>query len=167
MIARRNCSAAPRLAALWLSAAMLVTAWPASAQMASITLTSAWMRPARAGQDSARAYVDIASDMPLTLTQATTPDARTIEIIRVAPGGSAAEEVAVATMPVTPGSPTRLAYLGSHLRLVGINRNLGNGDRVPVTLHFADIDGRVIRATVDVGVRGFTAPAAAPDRRPP
>ncbi len=155
------------VAGRWLAVVMLVAAWPAGAQMASITLTSAWMRPARAGQDSARAYVDIASDMPLTLTQATTPDARAIEIVRVAPGGSAADEVVVTTMPVTPGTPTRLAFRGSHLRLVGLNRDLGNGDRVPVTLHFADTDGRVIRASVEVGVRGFTVPAAAPDRRPP
>ncbi len=167
MVARRPRSALQHLAVPLLAVAMLVTAWPASAQMASISLTSAWMRPARAGQDNARAYVDIASDVPLTLTQATTPDARTVEIVRVAPGGSAADEAVVATMPVAPGTPTRLAFRGSHLRLVGILRDLGNGDHVPVTLHFADSDGRVIRASIDVSVRGFTVPAAAPDRRPP
>ncbi len=167
MVARRPRHALRYLAVRWLAMAMFVTAWPASAQMASVALTSAWMRPARAGQDHARAYVDIASDVPLTLTQATTPDARTVEIVRVAPGGSAADEAVVATMPVTPGTPTRLAFRGSHLRLVGIKRDLGNGDRVPVTLYLADSDGRVIRATIDLSVRGFTAPATAPDRRPP
>ena len=167
MIARRTGSTASRNAARWLACAVLLAAGPAGAQMAAITLTSAWMRPAQAGQDSARAYVDIASDLPLTLTQATTPDARAIEFVSVAPGGSAMDETVVATMPVTPGTPTRLAFRGSHLRLIGVNRNLGNGDRVPVTLHFADSDGRVIRATVEVGVRGFTAPAVVPDPRRP
>lgn len=166
MSARRRPPAMQQIAVRGLVITLLAAACPVIAQMASVTLTSAWMRPALAGT-TARAYVDIGSDMPLTLTQATTPDARTIEIVRVAPGGSAADELVVATLPVTPGTPTRLAFRGSHLRLVGVNRDLGNGDRVPVTLHFADTDGRVIRASVDVGVRGFTVPAAGPDRRPP
>jgi len=165
MSARHPGSTMPHLVARWLVAAMLAVAWPASAQMASIKLTSAWMRPAHAGQAAAQAYVDIASDVPLTLTLATTPDARAVELVRMAPGGSAADEVVVATMPVASGTPTRLAYRGSHLRLVGVKRDLGNGDRVSVTLHFADTDGRVTRATVEVGVRGFTVPAAAPDPR--
>ncbi|MEO6564669.1 MAG: copper chaperone PCu(A)C, partial [Casimicrobiaceae bacterium] len=122
--ARRPRCALRHLAVPWLAVALLATAWPASAQMTSVTLGSAWMRPARAGQDSARTYVDIGSDQPLTLTEVTTPDARSVEFVRVAPGGSAADEVIVAALPVTPGTPTRLAFRGSHLRLVGINRDL-------------------------------------------
>ena len=59
MIARRTGSSASRNAARWLAFAVLLAAGPAGAQMAAITLTSAWMRPAQAGQDSARAYLPV------------------------------------------------------------------------------------------------------------
>ena len=135
----------------------------ANAQSASIVLTSAWMRPALDGPGSARAYVDIASDTALTLTRATTPVARTVEFVVVATGGTSADETVVATVPVTPGTPTRLAFRGNHLRLVDVNRPLRNGETVPVTLHFVDSGGRDYRALAEVSVRGFSVqvPAAA------
>ena len=91
----------------------------ANAQSATIVLTSAWMRPALAGPGSARAYVDIATDTTLTLTQATTPVARTVEFVVVATGGTSADETVVATVPVKrlgePGEiASIIAWLASH-----------------------------------------------------
>ena len=153
--------AAGRLAA----AAILGIACHAGAQSAAVDLDSAWMRPALAGQARARTYVDIKSDTALTLTQATTPVAGAIEFVTVAGNGDA--ETVVATVAVAPGVPTRLAFRGNHLRLVDINRDLRNGEQVPVTLHFRDAQDRVVSATATVVVRGFTVPPAEPDPRRP
>jgi copper(I)-binding protein len=146
-------------------AAMLGTACHAGAQTAAVDLSSAWMRPALAGQARARAYVDIKSDTALTLTQASTPVAGAIEFVTVAGSGDA--ETVVATVAVAPGLPTRLAFRGNHLRLIDIKRDLLNGEQVPVTLHFRDAQGQAVSATVTVIVRGFMAPAAEPDPRRP
>lgn len=149
-----------------LAAAALGVAVDAGAQSPAIDLNSAWMRPALGGQARARAYVDIKSDAALTLTDATTPAARAIEIVTVA-GTDGADETVVATVPVVPGTPTRLAFRGNHLRLLDIDRDLRNGEQIPVTLRFTDAQGRAVSATATVTVRGFTVPPAEPAPRRP
>ena len=60
------------------------------------------------------------------------------------------------TFAVLGGTTTRLAYLGDHLRLVGMKRNVGNGDPVPLTLAFVDAAGQALRGDArDVVVRGL------------
>ena len=52
--------------------------------------------------------------------------------------------------------PRRLAYLGSHVRLVEIQKDLVPGVRVPVELEFVDAKGKRIAASVEADVRGIT-----------
>ena len=149
-----------------LAAAALAVALDVGAQTAIVDLNSVWMRPALAGQARARAYVDIKSDLALTLTEASTPVAHAIEFVIVS-GSNGVEEAVVATVPVAPGTPTRLAFRGNHLRLVDINRDLLNGEQFPLTLRFTDAEGRAVSATATVVVRGFMVPAAeSAPRRP-
>jgi copper(I)-binding protein len=68
------------------------------------------------------------------------------------------EPKVVATLPVPAGKTTRLAYRGSHLRLVEITRSFGNGTTVPLTLAFKSRDGKDVSATVDAEVRGLLQP---------
>lgn len=140
-------------AALALAASTLATA--------QVTLTSAWMRPAAAGTD-ARAYVDIRSDVNAELVAASTPVAKKVEIVRVKTIGDPATERVVKTFAVPGGTTTRLAYLGDHLRLVGMTRSVGNGDPVPVKLTFRNAAGKRFDAETNVVVRGVLAPQMTP-----
>jgi periplasmic copper chaperone A len=134
-----------------------------TALAADIKLTSAWMRPATAGTD-ARAYVDIASDAPLTLVGATSPAARKVLLVRVTRYDGTDPGKVVAKIAVAPGTPTRLAYKGSHLRLVGVRNELLPGQTVPVTLQFRDAVGKRVSAQADVLVHGVALPM--PQERP-
>jgi copper(I)-binding protein len=125
---------------------------------AEVTLKNAWMRPAPAGAASARAYVDIGSDASLVLTGASTPVASKVEIVLVKRLGDPESEEVVPSLAVLAGATTRLAYLGDHLRLVGVTRNLANGDPVPLTLTFKDTAGRPVKATTSLVVRGVLLP---------
>ena len=148
-------------ASLRVAAAVAVAALLcASAHAADIKLSSAWMRPAPAGSN-ARAYVDIASDTPLTLVGATTPIARKVEIVQVLKFDGTDPGKVVGKLAVEPGTPTRLAYKGSHLRLVGVRRDVTLGAPVPVTLQFRDRAGKRVTAPADLQVRGVAA--AMPD----
>src|SRR3954469_5994562 len=89
----------------------------ASGALADVTLQNAWMRPAPAGAEAARAYVDISSDKTLELVGARTPIAKGIAIVRVGKIGDESTERVVKTFTVLAGTTTRLAYLGDHLRL--------------------------------------------------
>jgi copper(I)-binding protein len=73
-------------------------------------------------------------------------------------GTNGADESVVDSVQVAPGAPTRLAFRGNHLRLLDINRDLLNGEQFPVTLRFADAQGRTVDATATVVVRGFMVP---------
>jgi copper(I)-binding protein len=122
-----------------------------------VTLKTAWMRPAAAGSD-AQIYVDIVSDTDLVLVGASTPAARKIEMVAVTVPGEASDGKVVSSMPVPGGKTTRLAYRGSHLRLVDITRDLGNGTLVPVTLEFKTPAGKTTTARFDAQVRGLLPP---------
>jgi len=139
--------------------ALLTCALALPAHAVDIELKSAWMRPAAAGSD-ARAYVDITSDTPLRLVGAATPAARSVQLVRVTNLDGSDPGRIVKSLPVEPGAPTRLAYKGSHLRLVALKQNAVPGQPVPLTLQFVDAKGKRHAATTDLTVRGlFMEPA--------
>jgi periplasmic copper chaperone A len=127
-----------------------------------ITLKTGWLRPAAAGMAEASVYVDIVSATDLVLVGATTPVARKVELVEVTFKGDQSESRVVASMPVPGGRTTRLAYRGSHLRLVDINKDLANGTAVPVTLAFKSADGKDVTAQFDARVRGLLLPQQMP-----
>lgn len=124
---------------------------------AEVTLSSVWMRPAVAGAD-ARVYVDIRSDANVDLVGATTPVAKKVEIVQTKTIGDPSTEKVVKKYAVPGGTTTRLAYLGDHLRLLGVRRALDNGEPVPVKLLFVDANGKRFDVETNVTVRGLTIP---------
>jgi len=125
---------------------------------AEVTLRNAWMRPAPAGAEAARAYVDIDSAAALELVGASTPIALETRIVLVKEIDNPASEQVVPLLAVPAGTTTRLAFRGDHLRLVGITRDVANGDPVPLTLTFRDSAGKEVVATTGIVVRGLLSP---------
>jgi len=159
-------AASPRRAARWVAtllvaaaalAAAPALAAPASGAAAEIRLSTPWMRPAAAGSD-ARAYLDIASDRPVTLVGASSPMARSVEIRVVKETDGVDPGKAVKSLAVVPGTPTRLAYKGNHLLLRGLKKAADNATPVPVVLTFRDAQGRRSTAEANLQVRGIVAP---------
>lgn len=140
-------------------AAIALAAWTTAA--AQVTLQNAWMRPAPADTD-ARAYVDIRSDVNAELVAASTPVARKVEIVHVKTIGDPSTEVVTKTFAVPGGTTTRLAYLGDHLRLVGLKRPVSNGDPVPLKLTFKGAAGKRFDVETNILVRGVLAPQLMP-----
>ncbi len=145
------------------SLVMLLALASTAASAASVELVNAWMRPAAAGADAARAYVDIRSDASVELVGASTPVARDVLIVHVGTIGDESTEKVEKSYAVAGGTTTRLAYRGDHLRLVGMKRDVANGDYVPVTLVFEDANGRRFESTARVTVRGLLLPQAIPE----
>ncbi len=151
---------AKRSPKLWSCAAFAGCALMAAttALAGDVTLKTAWMRPAAAGMPEAHVYVDIVSDTDLVLVGASTPVAKKVELVEMTVPGEPSEGRVVASMPVPGGKTTRLAYRGSHLRLVEVNKDLGNGTLVPVTLEFKAPDGKTTTARFEAQVRGLLPP---------
>jgi hypothetical protein len=151
----RRCAAASVVA-------VSLCASAADAPAGSVTLKTGWLRPVAAGMAEAKVYVDITSETDLVLVGATTPVARKVELVDVTTQGEQSQAKVVAAIPVPGGTTTRLAYLGSHLRLVDVNKDLANGNAVPITLEFKSADGRQMTAQFDARVRGLLLPQQMP-----
>jgi copper(I)-binding protein len=128
-----------------------------AAHAVEVSVTYAWMRPASA-TTSAKVYVEIASDTVLELTGATSPFARKIDIVFVEHPDGTDEGRVVKSLPVAAAAPTRLAYLGSHLRFVDLAEDVSNATKVPLTLEFTDGKGASYKASTTVQVRGILRP---------
>ena len=151
-----------RRGAATLALAVSLGASAADVPVGSVTLKTGWLRPAAAGMAEAKVYVDIVSETDLVLVGATTPVARKVELVDVTTKGEQSEAKVVASMPVPGGKTTRLAYLGSHLRLVDITKDLANGNAVPITLAFKKPDGKELTVQFDARVRGLLLPQQMP-----
>ena len=116
---------------------------------ADVKLEEAWLRPAYAGQPAAMVYVDIRSTRALKLVGASSPVAKRAALVLVDPPGADAAHKVVRELPVAANGATRLAYLGSHVRLIGIERDLKPGESIPVTLTFVGADGKRLTANLD------------------
>ena len=133
---------------------------------AEVSLQNAWLRPAAAGQPSAMVYVDIESSEALKLVGARSPVAKRAQLVIVDPPGPQAPQKVVGEIDVRPNMPRRLAYLGSHVRLVDIQNDLVPGTRVPLELEFVDAKGKRIAVPVEADVRGITVRPPQPAESP-
>jgi len=160
----RSVVAACALAAAFclMSSATGGVAYAADPVAANVVLKTAWLRPAAAGMAEAQAYVDIVSETDLELIGASTPFAKRVELVRVTMKNDVPQQEVVKSMPVPGGKTTRLAYRGSHLRLIEITTSFGNATKVPLTLAFKSPEGKDVSATIDAQVRGLLLPQQMP-----
>ena len=129
-------------------ALLLMAATPAFAQSPSIEVRNAWSRAAPAGR---------AGVVFLTIEDHGAPD-RLIGIASPAAGMAALHETnmdaGVMTMRplgvlrVAPGQTVTLAPGGYHIMLMHLNRDLAEGDKVPVTLTFEKAGAIAVEAVV-------------------
>ena len=157
----------------WKTVVGMVAALAASIAAAEVKLENAWLRPAYAGQPAAMVYVDIESTEALKLVDAKSPVAKGAQLVLVDPPGADADKhKVVKELPVGAKTSTRLAYLGSHVRLLGISQDLLPGTKVPFELTFVDSKGARRSASTEAVVRGIAArrpeetPADAPSTKP-
>jgi copper(I)-binding protein len=138
-----------------------------AAAAADVRLENAWMRPAYAGQPQAMVYVDVRASEPMKLVGAKSPAARRAELVLVDPPGVPAEQHRVVPeLPVAGGGLTRLAYLGSHVRLVDVADDLHAGHSIALELAFVDASGKRQAVTTQAVVRGIAARRPEADSAP-
>ncbi len=142
-----------RTARILLGAAAVLAA---SIAVADVKLENGWLRPAYAGQPAAMVYVDIQSTEALKLVDAKSPVAKGAQLVLVDPPGAQADKhKVVKELPVAPNQSTRLAYLGSHVRLLGIQQDLLPGERIPLELTFVDAKGVRRSVSTEAVIRGI------------
>ena len=135
-----------------------IAALAASMATAEVKLENGWLRPAYAGQPAAMVYVDIHSTETLKLVGARSPIAKRAELVLVDPPAAEPDRhKVVKELPVAANQSTRLAYLGSHVRLLDIQQDLLPGSTIALELTFIDAKGTRRLASTEALIRGIAA----------
>ena len=132
----------------------------APAGASDITLSNAWMRPARAGAAATGVYFDVRTDVPLKLVGARSAFAKSSAIVLVKQNlDGSSTETQVKEFDLPGGEQTRFALNGNHVELREIQEDLPPGITVPVMIEFVETKGNIRRALeIGVLVRGVILP---------
>jgi copper(I)-binding protein len=135
------------------AALCLVSASGAAAPAATIRVEKAWARPGLAAYMSA-AYMVITNEGRTAdrLVAAETGVAWTVEIHQTIVEGGMARMQKVSGIEIPPGATIELKPGGYHIMLIGLRRNLEEGEKFPIVLVFKEA-GR-IRVTAEVRMSG-------------
>lgn len=125
--------------------------------LAQVTVSDAWVRGTVPGQKATGAFMQLASGADTSLVGAASPVAKVVEIHEMAMDGGVMKMRAVQSIPVAAGKPVTLAPGGYHVMLMDLAQPLKEGDKVPLTLTFADKAGKKTTQEVSATVRPLTS----------
>jgi copper(I)-binding protein len=133
--------------------AVLALALVPLAASAQVSVKDAWVRGTVAGQSATGAFMQLASPADTSLVGVSSPVAKVVEIHSMVQDGGVMKMRAVSALPVPAGKPVELSPGGYHVMLMDLAQPLKDGDKVPLTLTFADKSGRKTTQDVTATVR--------------
>ena len=120
---------------------------------AQVTVKDPWVRGTVAGQNATGAFMQLSSNADTSLVAVASPVAKVVEIHSMTHEGGVMKMRAVSALPVAAGKPVDLAPGGYHVMLMDLVQPLKEGDKVPLTLTFADKSGKKTTQEVTASVR--------------
>lgn len=132
----------------------------AQAQAPQLQVKDAWVRTTVAQQKATGAFFQLRADSDLQLVEASSPVAAMVEIHEMAMEGSVMRMRAVESLPLPAGKSVEFKPGGLHVMLMGLNRPLAAGDKIPLTLVYLDKNKK--RHQVEVQAEARAPQAAKP-----
>lgn len=137
----------------------------AQADSTLVKIDSAWIRATVKGQSGTGGFMNLTASQPLTLVGFSTSVAAESELHEMAMDGDVMRMHAVPSLPLPAGQKVELrpGMDGHHLMLMGLKRQLKEGDEVALTLKLRAADGKTLTQEVKVPVKSGSmtmAPAA-------
>ncbi|MDI9776532.1 copper chaperone PCu(A)C [Pseudomonas putida] len=125
--------------------ALLGLALPALAQT---TVSDAWVRASVPHQPSTGAFMTLTASTDSKLVGVASPVAKTVQVHEMTMNGDVMGMKEVKAVALPAGKPVSLDPNGYHVMLMGLTRQVKEGEKVPLTLTIEDAKGT--RETVDV-----------------
>ncbi len=138
---------------------MPALAW---AQTSTVKLGPVWSRAAVQGHNGVLYLSATDAGAPDRLIGVDTPVADRTELHESASEGGVMKMRPIDSIPVSPGQPLSLAPGGYHVMLLGLRRDLKEGDSFPVMLRFAGAG--TLSAVAQVARAGAAAAPPSHDR---
>jgi periplasmic copper chaperone A len=127
--------------------------------LAQVSISDAWVRGTVPGQKVTGAFMQITSATDASLVAVTSPVAKVAEIHTMSHEGGVMKMRRVEAIALPAGKPVELGPGGYHVMLMDVGQALKEGDKVPLTLTFADKAGNRTTQAVSATVRALAAPA--------
>lgn len=127
-----------------------------SAAFAQTTVTEPWVRATVPQQTASGAFMQLRSPDAARLVSATSPAARSVEIHMMEMDGDRMKMRQVDGLDLPAGQAVNLASGGYHIMLVGLTRQLKEGDTVPLTLVVERKAGKRETLAINAPVKALT-----------
>ena len=134
---------------LALAAASLVSA----SALAQVSVTDPWVRATVPAQKVSGAFMQLRSAKAVRLVEVKSPVAGRVEIHEMAMQGQTMRMRAVDGLDLPAGQPVNLASGGYHIMLFDLQRQLKEGEQVPLTLTVQGADGKRESVAVQAPVK--------------
>jgi copper(I)-binding protein len=138
---------------------VLCSAAPTTFAAQNVIVKNAWARATAPGQTTASVYMEIVSATDAVLIGAASPRAKSAGIHAMRTEGGVMKMRAVPKLALPAQKSVKLAPGGLHVMLVGIDRPLGDNERVPVELTIEDAGGSRSTVRVEAEVRPIAVAA--------
>ncbi|MGZ8289930.1 MAG: copper chaperone PCu(A)C [Telluria sp.] len=131
---------------------------------AQVSVTAPWVRATVPQQRSSAVFMHLLSARDARLVEVRTPVAAVAELHKMEMNGDRMKMEQVEGIDLPAGKGVNLASGGYHIMLMGLKRQLKDGDVVPVTIVVEGRDKKRETMTLDVPVKplAFQGQAAAP-----
>ena len=123
---------------------------------AQLEIKDAWARATPGKAENGAAYLTIVSPVLDRLTGLSTPVAKKAELHNMAMEGGVMKMRPLSEVDVPAGQPVTLKPGGTHIMLMGLNRQLKPGEHFPLTLSFEKSGTREVEVAVEKA--GATGP---------
>jgi copper(I)-binding protein len=142
--------------ALIASLALATTAY------AQVTVTDPWARATVPQQKASGAFMQVRSPVAARLVAVNSPVAASVELHKMEMTGQMMKMRHVDSIELPAGQVVNLAAGGYHIMLMGLNRQLKEGDTIPLSLVIETSNGKRETVAVSAPVKPLTYVAPMP-----
>ena len=139
---------------------VIACALAAPSALAQVAVTDPWVRGTVSAQKATGAFMQLKSTADVSLVGVASPVAGVAEVHEMKMDGGVMRMAAVPKLDLPAGAVVTLGPGTYHVMLMDLKQPLKEGERVPVTLTFADKAGKRFTVDVQAPVRALGAPAS-------
>ncbi|RZA27792.1 MAG: copper chaperone PCu(A)C [Proteobacteria bacterium] len=126
--------------------------------MAQTTVEDAWARATVPGQPATGAFMTLTADSDSTLLSVQSPAAKDTQIHQSTMKGDVMSMLPVDEVSLPAGEPVVFDANGYHVMLMGLVKQVKEGDAVPLTLKIKNAQGKEETLEVNAVARALNAP---------
>jgi copper(I)-binding protein len=114
-----------------------------------VEVREAWIRPGAQGANGAVYFtIENHSSETQELIGAASDSADAVEIHESKMSGDVMEMHQLESVPLAPGAEVKFEPGGLHIMLIGLKKELKNGDEIGITLQFKNLEDRIVQVPV-------------------